>query len=279
VFSPYYARARRRGTADPLDHCAFNLALYGSGGRRWTLTERGRCAVERSADRLAIGPSRLEWRAPLLMAELHERSAPWLQRVHGGFQLQTAGLRHTSYPLDAAGHHCWTPYATRARIAVEFDRPRLRWQGTAYFDGNRGDRALERDFSGWTWSRCSSAQRTLVDYHVTSRDRSTRTLALDFDAQGNAAPRSPSLRASLPRTGWGIARETSTWDREPPRLLRTLEDGPFYARSLLTVGAGYAAEVAVHESLSLERFDRRWVQWLLPFRMPRRSGAVADIDR
>ena len=32
VFSPYYAWARRRGPADPLNHCALNVALYGTGG-------------------------------------------------------------------------------------------------------------------------------------------------------------------------------------------------------------------------------------------------------
>jgi carotenoid 1,2-hydratase len=29
---------------------------------------------------------------------------------------------------------------------------------------------------------------------------------------------------------------------------------------------------AMHESLSLDRFDSRWVQTLLPFRMPRLKG-------
>ncbi|HBM14153.1 MAG TPA: carotenoid 1,2-hydratase, partial [Rhodospirillaceae bacterium] len=28
----------------------------------------------------------------------------------------------------------------------------------------------------------------------------------------------------------------------------------------------------VHESLNLDRFNKRWVQVLLPFRMPRRAG-------
>jgi carotenoid 1,2-hydratase len=28
---------------------------------------------------------------------------------------------------------------------------------------------------------------------------------------------------------------------------------------------------AVHESLDLDRFSRRWVQLLLPFRLPRRA--------
>ena len=35
VFSPYYAWARRRGPADPQNHCALNVALYGPGGNRW----------------------------------------------------------------------------------------------------------------------------------------------------------------------------------------------------------------------------------------------------
>ncbi len=28
VFSPYYALARRNGPADPLNHCAINVAIY-----------------------------------------------------------------------------------------------------------------------------------------------------------------------------------------------------------------------------------------------------------
>lgn len=58
----------------------------------------------------------------------------------------------------------------------------------------------------------------------------------------------------------------------PARVLRTLEDGPFYARSL--VGATWLGEPvqALHESLSLRRFSAPWVQAMLPFRMPRRGG-------
>jgi carotenoid 1,2-hydratase len=55
------------------------------------------------------------------------------------------------------------------------------------------------------------------------------------------------------------------------RDLRTVEDTPFYARSLLTDGASSPAHV-VHESLSLERFRSPWVQSMLPFRMPRRRS-------
>ena len=61
VFSPYYARARRRAGsagADPLNHCAVNVALYNRGaggargGQRWAMTERGHGQVQRDAHNL-----------------------------------------------------------------------------------------------------------------------------------------------------------------------------------------------------------------------------------
>ena len=54
-------------------------------------------------------------------------------------------------------------------------------------------------------------------------------------------------------------------------LLRTLEDTPFYARSMLSANAGSEEFLVMHESLDLERFRSRWVRTLLPFRMPRVS--------
>jgi carotenoid 1,2-hydratase len=60
VFSPLYAWSRRRGAGDPGNHCAVNVALY-ERKRRWAMTERGRAAVSRSVERLAIGPSALPW--------------------------------------------------------------------------------------------------------------------------------------------------------------------------------------------------------------------------
>jgi carotenoid 1,2-hydratase len=54
--------------------------------------------------------------------------------------------------------------------------------------------------------------------------------------------------------------------------VRTAEDAPFYARSLLDSKLLGEPVSAVHESLSLDRFNARWVQLLLPFRMPRSTG-------
>ncbi|MFX8477687.1 hypothetical protein ABTL82_19675, partial [Acinetobacter baumannii] len=61
VFSPYYAFARRTRPADPINHCAINVAIYRSGGNRWAMTERPREAVSRTIDTFAVGPSNLSW--------------------------------------------------------------------------------------------------------------------------------------------------------------------------------------------------------------------------
>ena len=53
-------------------------------------------------------------------------------------------------------------------------------------------------------------------------------------------------------------------------VTRTLEDAPFYARSLVASQVLGKPAIAVHESLSLTRFRAAWVRMLLPFRMPRR---------
>ena len=51
-------------------------------------------------------------------------------------------------------------------------------------------------------------------------------------------------------------------------MLRSFEDTPFYSRSLL---GGMGMAPAIHESVDLDRFASRWVQALLPFKMPRRG--------
>ena len=76
----------------------------------------------------------------------------------------------------------------------------------------------------------------------------------------------------MPSTLWRVARGGRTDEGTPLRVLQTLTDAPFYARSL--VDAQWLGErvTAMHESLSLARFDSAWVQAMLPFRMPRAGG-------
>jgi carotenoid 1,2-hydratase len=283
VFSPYYARRlRRRGdrTADPLDHNAINVALYpgagngpGAGRRRWAMTERGRHALRRSADALAIGPSALHWNAGRLVVEVDEVTAPLPTRLRGRVIVEPLTTTDAPLALDAAGAHTWHPLAPRARVRVAFDRPALEWQGDAYFDANRGTAPLACAFSRWHWSRAHlPGGRVAVLYDLEPREGSARSLALEIDAAGRVRPFDAPPMTALPRTFWGIDRRTRADAR--CEVLRTLEDSPFYARSLLSTRLLGQPACAIHESLSLDRFASPIIQWMLPVRMPRRAGAA-----
>ena len=67
-----------------------------------------------------------------------------------------------------------------------------------------------------------------------------------------------------------MARETRSEDRDRTVVLKTLEDSPFYARSLVKATLFGERTVAMHESLDLDRFRNPIVQSMLPYRMPRR---------
>ena len=276
VFSPYYAwRRRGGGAADPRNHCAVNLALYRPdrrGGKRWAMTERGRAALERDADHLRIGPSALAWRDDGLHVTIDETTVPWPSRLRGRLHVRPLAVMYDTYTLDARGRHRWHPIAPLARIEVEFSAPALRWQGEAYLDSNFGDAPLEADFARWDWSRAHlPGGRVAVFYDVTRRDGSPHGLALQFDAAGRVHPVEAPPHAPLPPTGWRVERGTRSDAGAPARVLKTLEDTPFYARSLVRSQLHGESATAVHESLSLGRFASPIVQAMLPFRMPRRA--------
>ncbi len=270
VFSPYYAWARRRNAlADPLNHCAFNVGLYGAGGDRWAMTERGAGAVRRDAARLAIGPSSMCFAGGALEISIDEICAPLPRRVRGSIRLIPSALCGRSFVLDGAGRHSWSPHAPCARVEVHLDNPAQRWQGAGYFDSNCGDEPLERGFESWDWSRASLPDGTAVLYDVKRRGQGAHSFALKFDAGGAVQEFAPPPRVDLGKTAWGLQQNTRADNSAGARVARKLEDGPFYSRSLLETRLQGADTHAVHESLSLDRFRSPWVQCLLPFRMPR----------
>jgi carotenoid 1,2-hydratase len=268
VFSPYYAWARRRGAADPLAHCALNLGLYGRGAAGWAMTERGAASLARSADDYVLGRSRLRWDGSALTLDFDERAAPWGRRLRGRLRLHPQAIAHADYALDAAGRHYWRPIAPQARVEVELLTPALRWQGSGYFDHNRGAEPLEAAFVRWNWARAHLADGSAaITYDTERRDGSRQALALRFDPQGAALPFDPPPAQPLPKSAWGLPRQARA--EGVPRLVRSFEDGPFYARA--EVAARWLGQDArlMHEALSLDRFAAPWVQALLPFRMPR----------
>ncbi len=279
VFSPYYARARRTAphSANPLNHCALNVALYAGPGARaptgWAMTERGVGALQRSATRLQIGPSALEWSGSTLSIHINEITAPLPSRMRGVVRLHAASLLEQTYPLDAAGLHHWCPIAPTARVDVDLSHPALRWSGRGYLDTNRGQRPLEDDFVRWDWSRAAlPGQRSAVLYDVSRKGGNQMALALAFDAGGGVQDFTPPVRTALPSSRWGVARSTRSDAGGAATITQRLEDGPFYARSVLQTRLLGEPATAFHESLDLRRFSAGWVQCLLPFRMPRRAS-------
>ena len=265
VFSPYYAWARRRGPADPARHCALNVALYGRH-KRWAMTERG--AAGRGAGTLAIGPSAMRWDGSALTIEIDEVTMPVPSRLRGVVRVYPEAINPAGFVLDAAGRHRWRPIAPCARVEVEFRQPALRWSGTGYFDTNEGDEPLEAAFIDWNWSRAPLREGAAVLYDVRRRDGSDLSLALRFGRGGGMERFAAPPVTALARTKWRVARATRA---DAARVLRTLEDAPFYARSVLSASLLGEQTEAVHESLSLDRFRLPVVQAMLPFRMPRRG--------
>ncbi|MBK1624316.1 carotenoid 1,2-hydratase [Afifella marina] len=269
VFSPYYAWARERGETDPTDHCGLNVALYGEGGKRWSLTERGRGRLQQGPDALVIGPSALSWDGRTLTIRIDETTVPIPTSLKGTVKITPHAITPGPYQLDEAGKHFWWPIGPCGHAEVAMEKPSRAWQGEAYLDSNWGSEPLEDGFCQWDWSRSAHPEGAAILYDMQRRRGGNKTLALLFDREGNVRDFDVPAPAPLPSTLWRVARSTHCEVGSEARVLDTFEDTPFYTRSLVATHLAGAPVKAVHESLSLDRFKTRWVKMLLPFRMPR----------
>jgi carotenoid 1,2-hydratase len=267
VFSPYYAAARRKGPSDPFQHCALNVALYGAPGR-WAMTERGRGDIAVTPERFRIGPSSVAWEDGALVIRIDERTMPDIRPLRGEIRVRPQALVDHEVTLDANHRHRWRPIAPCAEVSVALSKPGLSWTGTGYLDSNEGSEPIEHGFSDWSWSRASLGEDTLVLYDAARRDGSAFQMTRLFGPSGiRDVPAPPP--AQLPRGLWRVARPTRADAGTTPRLVRRFEDAPFYTRSEVAASLLGRQAHGVHESLDLNRFSQRWVQTLLPFRMPR----------
>jgi carotenoid 1,2-hydratase len=241
-------------------------------GKRWAMTERGRSQIDRSDKHIAIGPSSMAWSDRQLTIDIEEWSVPVPSRVRGTITIDLGPMFEDIHDLDSRGRHTWRPIAPCALATVRFDKPALSWQGRAYVDMNAGTEPLEAGFRNWTWSREDAGASTRILYDVQQRDGARRGLALDYRPDGSIRHIDLDPVQGLPRTGWHVSRSTRATEERPARLLRTLEDTPFYSRSVLAFERHGETRNAINESVDLDRFAARWVQMLLPFKMPRRAG-------
>ena len=233
------------------------------------MTERGRKAVGRDADRFEVGPSAIRWDGDALVIDIRERSMPLGYRVAGQVRVTPRMIGTTAFALDPDGRHRWHPVAPRARVEVAMTHPGVSWSGEGYFDSNFGDEPLEAGFVNWHWSRAHLKDEVAVLYGGERRDGRPFNLALSCDSQGRWRDRELPPVARLRRSNWLVERLTRADVGHAPRIAKTWIDAPFYARSALDTRLWGEDVRAVHESLNLRRFASPVVQTMLPYRMPR----------
>lgn len=272
VFSPYYywARARNPNT-NPENHCAINVALYGPHARRWTMTERGCQSISRDAHHFQVGPSQLRWTGESLDIDLNEIAVPFAQRVRGTIRLFPNQLFNFTTALDQEAQHHWGPIAPSARVEVNLERPTLSWKGHGYLDSNEGEEPISAAFVEWDWSRANMRDGSVtVLYDIREKSGHEQVLALRFKRDGTIDSFDAPPRQSLPKAFWRVARSIRSQPSFPLRVNQTLEDTPFYIRSVLQSGLLGESILSMHETLNVPKLDRLSTRLMLPWRMPRR---------
>jgi carotenoid 1,2-hydratase len=235
------------------------------------MTERGHNSLRRSADRLEIGSSAMQWDGVSLTIDIDEVTVPLPSRLRGTVTVRPRALTGVVYDLDAGGKHRWQPIAPLSDVVVDLQSPGLRWCGSGYFDHNNGDEPLDAAFRSWTWSRFDRGDHARIFYDVVEADGAERSLSLRANASGTVEAGAPIGYRPLPNGLWGVKRSVPTDGSMTPVLVRSMEDAPFYTRSTIRSGIDGAEATGVHESLSLKRATAPIVRMMLPFRMPRRG--------
>ncbi|MEM8740063.1 MAG: carotenoid 1,2-hydratase [Pseudomonadota bacterium] len=267
VFSPWY---RWSGRKNPQNHVCINVALYGRGGR-WTMTDRGETALRQSPERFAVGPSSMAWEDGALVIRIDERTVPHLDRLRGTIRLVPTGVTGVEAVLKPDESHIWRPFAPTARIEVDFGRPGWQWTGHGYFDANFGTRALEADFSYWTWARYMRRGGTTAFYDADRRDGSSLQIACHFEPDGTVREIPAPPKARIARSLWLVRRESRADPGATPRQIRPMLDAPFYTRAAMRTQLDGDACDGVHEALDLDRFASAALKPMLAVKVPRRA--------
>ncbi len=234
------------------------------------MTERGENALHRSASHISVGPSSLRWCGDDLLVEIDEWTVPMPLRLKGTIRVRPRALARENYALDAAGRHHWRPVAPVADVECSFSNPAVTFRGHGYVDTNAGTEPLAAGFRSWTWSRGIEPDRTLIAYDVEPRKGGRPGIAVACHVDGRTEPvEAPPLQPVARGPVWRVARAMRSDAGTPPEIMRTFEDTPFYTRSLVCTSWQGRRHPAMVETVDLDRFASRWVQTLLPFRMPR----------
>jgi len=237
------------------------------------MTDRGRAALRTSPDTFEVGPSAMHWDGRKLIISINEISSPPLiSRVRGTITITPKALTDVELPLTDDGAHVWRPFGPDSQISVDLEADGWQWDGHGYFDANFGTRALETDFSFWTWGRYPTKDGAICIYDAMRRDGSEIETAIAFDPNGKASVVDAPPRTPFRRSLWQVYRETRADPGVTPKQTLNMLDAPFYSRSAVQTQINGETVTGVHEALDLNRFRSPLLKPMLAVRVPRRAG-------
>ena len=237
------------------------------------MTDRGRSALRQSESQFTVGPSSLHWTGTQLEIDVNEMAAPpQIGRLCGRITVRPSAVTGVELPLTDDGAHVWRPFAPVAEIDVDLNGKGWAWTGHGYFDANFGTRALEEDFSYWTWGRFPTDGGAACFYDATRLDGSRLAQAIGFDRAGGAETLPLPGKAPIKRSKWLVKRETRADSGYRPQEVLAMLDAPFYTRSAVRTQLDGQETVGVHEALDLRRFRSPLIKPMLALRVPRRAG-------
>ena len=230
-----------------------------------------------------LGPSSMRWEADTLVIDINEISVPFPFPVRGTVRLHPHGLSNRLWALDHGAKHHWGPIAPSASVEVKMATPSIAWKGHAYFDANEGTEPLNKGddptFIDWDWSRASLRNgSTAVIYDVrqtpalgAQSNETLLTLLFSRDASAVTNFEPPPRQEASPGPVWRMRRKLRSEASSKPVVTQTLEDTPFYIRSVLQSHLLGESVMSLHETLNVPRLTALSTQMMLPFRMPRRG--------
>jgi hypothetical protein len=229
-------------------------ASYDPLGRRWTM--------ESSTMSMSVIDGVLDVRVVL------DASIPASdERLRGVVSVH--GSMRQANPSDiaaGAAAHVWTPLAPLAHGSYDLHvgSEQMRGSGTAYVDANVGDAPFCRfGIADWTWARASTPAETRIVYLVNGK-RPEDAVYIGAIATPDGAMRTVGLRvrqACARRALYGLryldelVLDADDGEFARLRVVRVVDDGPFYLRMLVELSFGGTTAVGWAEFVSPDRID------------------------
>ncbi|MEO1228604.1 MAG: hypothetical protein AAFZ18_06845 [Myxococcota bacterium] len=270
-FLPGYLSGARAGDGDPARaRPSLNLAVYRNRKRAFYLLQEylPEAASMDGAGNFHFGDTRM--------------SRPQEDRVRIDFDAEVPGsgarlqgtLEVEGPPAHLAGStpsadlaHRWTPVLgpSRAKGVLTVGSERFEIDGPAYHDRNEGTHRFDDlGIDHWSWGRLVTPERTAIWYLCYAKDGPPVAWGAELLADGAVRVQEMEAILEAPRKGafglrtWRRVELREAGSSEPwleAEVGARVDDGPFYARTVVNVVAGSQRGMGLAEWIVPDRID------------------------